>query len=122
LPPLSVAAVATLAEGTGIDAASLHARTSGNPFFVVEVLADAHAELPPTVRDTILARAARLAGPARDCLDAAAILGRYATPELIASVGDCDARAMDECIDTGLLVDDGQHVTFRHDLSRETIE
>ena len=122
VPPLSIAAVATLADGTAVDAASLHARTGGNPFFVVEVLAGEHSGLPPTVRDTILARAARLGGPARDCLDAAAVLGRHATAELIASVGDGDAPAIDECIATDLLVGDGYQLSFRHDLTRETIE
>ncbi len=122
LSPLSVAAVATLVDGTGVDAAALHARTGGNPFFVVEVLAGEHAGLPPTVRDTILARAARLHGSARDCLDAAAVLGRRATTDLIASVGDGDALAIDECIAAGMLVGDGCQLSFRHDLTRETIE
>ena len=122
LPPLSAAAVARLVDGTGIDATSLHARTGGNPFFVVEVLAAEHAGLPPTVRDTILARVARLSGPARDCIDAAAVLGRHATAELIASVGDADSAAIDECIAAGLLMSDGYELSFRHDLTRETIE
>ena len=38
LPTLSAAGVATLAQGTGIDAAELHRLTAGNPFFVTEVL------------------------------------------------------------------------------------
>jgi hypothetical protein len=39
LVPLSVAAVAELAAPHGIDAAALHRRTAGNPFFVTEALA-----------------------------------------------------------------------------------
>ena len=38
VPPLSTAGVATLAQGTGIDATELHRLTAGNPFFVTEVL------------------------------------------------------------------------------------
>ena len=37
-------------------------------------------------------------------------------------VGDCDATAVDECIRAGLLVDDGAHQAFRHDLSRQAID
>ena len=54
-----------------IDAAELHRRTGGNPFFVTEVLAAGDGAIPPTVRDAVLARAARLSdggtGAARCC-------------------------------------------------------
>lgn len=122
LPPLSRAAVATLAADSGVDARSLHARTGGNPFFVIEVLAGERAALPSTVRDMVLARAAHLQGPARDCLDAAAVLGRHATVDLVARVGDGDIAAIDECVAAGLVVADGDRLAFRHDLTRETIE
>jgi DNA-binding CsgD family transcriptional regulator len=122
LPPLSVDAVRTLADGTRIDAAALHQRTGGNPFFVVEVVATEHAGLPATVRDTILARTAHLSGPARDCLDAAAVLGRLGTVELVEAVGDVDVAALDECLAAGLLHEDGANLAFRHDLTREAIE
>lgn len=122
LAPLSPEAVAALAAGSGIDPASLHSRTGGNPFFVIEVLAGEQAGLPPTVRDMVLARATHLHGPARDCLDAAAVLGRHATADLVVQVGDADASAVDECVAAGLLATDGTHLEFRHDLTRETIE
>jgi DNA-binding CsgD family transcriptional regulator/tetratricopeptide (TPR) repeat protein len=123
VPPLSIDAVRTLATGTSIDPLRLHQRTGGNPFFVVEVVATDHMDLPETVRDTILARAAHLSGPARDALDAAAVLGRKATVELVAEVGDCDHGAIDECLAVGLLhADDDRVLGFRHDLTREAIE
>ena len=122
LPPLTRTAVATLAADSGVDARSLHDRTGGNPFFVVEILAEEQAGLPATVRDMVLARAAHLDGPARDCLDAAAVLGRRATVDLVVRVGDGNAAAIDECVAAGLVVTEGDRVQFRHDLTRETIE
>lgn len=122
LQPLSLRAVETLAKGTGIDAASLHTRTAGNPFFVVEVLANEHLGLPTTVRDTILARTARLSGSARDCLDGAAVLGRHAAIDLVVEVSDCEVTAIDECVRAALVVTEGDQLVFRHDLTRETIE
>src|SRR5688572_10589865 len=62
--PLSVAAVARLAAGSGLNPAELHRQSGGNPFFVTEVLA-AGGGIPATVRDAVLARAARLSGDAR---------------------------------------------------------
>ena len=57
----------------GVDAAALHRSTAGNPFFVSEVLATHGGEVPDTVRDAVLARAARLDPDARTVLDAVAI-------------------------------------------------
>ncbi|MEY2468108.1 MAG: hypothetical protein QOF21_806, partial [Actinomycetota bacterium] len=98
------------------------ARTGGNPFFVVELISKDPGILPETVRDTILARAALLSGPARDALDAAAVLGRAADVDAILSVGGCDLAAVDECVRAGLLVGDHQQQSFRHDLSREAVD
>ena len=122
VPPFSVEAVATLAAGTGLDPIALHARTAGNPFFVVELLAENSGALPATVRDTIVSRAALLSGPARDALDAAAVLGRAAEVEMMKVVGDCGLEAIDECVQAGLLVGDHARQSFRHDLAREAID
>jgi predicted ATPase len=55
LPTLSAGGVATLAEGTGIDAAEIHRLTAGNPFFVTEVLQAGSDALPTSIRDAVLA-------------------------------------------------------------------
>ncbi len=122
VPPLSVDAVTTLAAGTGLDPVALYARTAGNPFFLVELLADDSGALPATVRDTIVARAALLSGAARDALDAAAVLGRVAEVDIIQVVGDCGPDAIDECVQAGLLIGHDTHESFRHDLAREAID
>jgi DNA-binding CsgD family transcriptional regulator/tetratricopeptide (TPR) repeat protein len=121
VPPLSIDAVRLLLGDRAGDAESFHAQTGGNPFFVVEALQCQPGELPATVRDVILARTVGLTGPARDALDAAAVLGRI-DENLVQVVGDCDSRAVDECVAAGLLVDVGGHQTFRHDIARQAIE
>lgn len=122
LPPLSVDGVRTLVADRPIDPVQLHARTGGNPFFVTEVLAGGSISLPDTVRDAVLSRAALLPGPARDALEAAAVLGQHVRPELLCAVGDCAPEAVEACLAAGLLVDDGGRQTFRHDLAREAVE
>ncbi|MEO7428192.1 MAG: LuxR C-terminal-related transcriptional regulator, partial [Acidimicrobiales bacterium] len=121
LPPLSLDAVKTLVGDRHIDAGSLHTSTGGNAFFLVEALQAEPGALPATVRDVILARTVHLSGAARDALDAAAVLGRQVGADLIQVVGDCNSAAVDECLHAGLLVDDGQHQAFRHDLSRQAV-
>jgi DNA-binding CsgD family transcriptional regulator len=122
LAPLSPAAVAELATPHGVDAAELHRRTAGNPFFVTEALAAGGVELPATVRDAVLARVAPLSPPARRVLDAAAIVpGPVALALLEALAGDAIAH-LEECLSCGVLASAGAGVAFRHDLARAAVE
>ena len=121
LPPLSVAAVRTLATGQPLDAAALHRQTGGNPFFVTEALASRETGIPVTVRDAVLARAARLSPAGRTTLDAAAIIGSQVEPWLLAAlVGDATA-ATEECIALGMLRAQGDLLAFRHELARQAV-
>jgi DNA-binding CsgD family transcriptional regulator len=121
LAPLSPEAVARLAGPHGVDGAALHQRTGGNPFFITEVLA-AGEEVPETVRDAVLARAARLTPPARTLLDAVAI----APPQAELSLLEASARealpAIGECLASGMLVQTNGAVAFRHELARLAVE
>ena len=123
LEALSPAAVAELAEPYGIDPDELHRVTGGNPFFVTEVLASAGEQIPETVRDAVLARAARLSSGAREVLEAVAIAPTSTDLRLLeALTGTVDSR-LDECLASGMLVDarDGT-VSFRHELARLAVE
>lgn len=121
LPPLSEAAVRTLAMGSDFDPAELYRQTGGNPFFVTEVLASGTPGIPATVRDAVLARASRLSAKARRVLDAAAVIGVRIEPWLEAQVAGGDADALDECISAGMLRAQDASLSFRHELAREAI-
>ena len=105
----------------GVDVDALCDRTGGNPFFVTEVLASAQETVPPTVRDAVLARAARLSDAAFAVLGAAAVIGSHPEIDVLAAVADQPLAALDECLAAGMLVDGGGQVTFRHELAREAI-
>jgi DNA-binding CsgD family transcriptional regulator len=122
VPPLSLEAVATLAEGQDVDVELLHARTGGNAFFVTEVLASAGAPVPATVRDAVLARAARLGDSARALLDAVAILPLRAELWLLEALAGGDLAALEQCLASGMLQAEAQAVRFRHEIARVTIE
>jgi DNA-binding CsgD family transcriptional regulator len=120
LRPLSREAVRTLAAGSGRDPHELHRRTGGNPFFVTEVLATDDTAVPPTLRDAVLARAARLTASGRRALEASAVLGPRFPPALLADM-DVDDESFEESLRGGALVRDAGLVAFRHELSREAI-
>jgi DNA-binding CsgD family transcriptional regulator/tetratricopeptide (TPR) repeat protein len=121
LPPLSAAAVRTLARGSDLDPDELYARTGGNPFFVTEVLASGAPGVPVTVRDAVLARASRLSPQARRVLDVAAVVGLRVEPWLLDVTTETDAPAVDECVRAGMLRAQDTILAFRHELARGVI-
>jgi len=74
LAPLSEAAVAQLARRAGRAPEGLHGITGGNPLFVTEALASPADSIPATVRDAVLARAARLSPAARAVAELACVV------------------------------------------------
>jgi DNA-binding CsgD family transcriptional regulator/tetratricopeptide (TPR) repeat protein len=123
LSPLSPAAVAELTADldAGI-AGAVYDRTTGNPFFVTEVVAAGGLELPATVRDAVLARASRLPPAARAVLDAAAVLPTRAEIDLLLAIAGAHETDLDACVTGGMLRPDRPGtVAFRHDLARQAI-
>jgi predicted ATPase len=97
LQPLSIDAVRQLAEPLGASADDVYALTGGNPFYVTEALAAPPGSLSTSVRLAVLARASRLSSPARDVLDAVAIVPGRAEAWLLDGLADPAAEAIDEC-------------------------
>jgi DNA-binding CsgD family transcriptional regulator/tetratricopeptide (TPR) repeat protein len=122
IAPLSEAGVAELAAPHGVDGDELYRRTGGNPFFVVEVLAAGGDAMPDTVRDAVLARAARLSAPARRLLEAVATVPGQVESDLLETLASDVIEHVDECLASGMLAAGSAHVEFRHELARVAIE
>ncbi len=122
LPPLSPAAVAELAQPFDVELDELYRVTSGNPFFVTEVLASGGAQIPPTVRDAVLARVGRLSADAARVLEAVAITPPGAELWLVEALSGTADHRLDECIASGMLEASVSTVSFRHELARLTVE
>lgn len=121
LGPLSLEAVCKLASRSPIDPLELHRLTGGNPFYVTEALAATGDRIPSTVRDAVLARAARLPDEARTLLEAAAVIGTRVEPWLLGMITDWRAEALDACASVGMLQPVGEYFAFRHELAREAV-
>jgi len=121
LPPLSADGVRVLAGEGGLDSAALYRLTSGNPFYVTEVVRSGLEELPTSARDAVLARVTRLSAAARDVLDAATLIGTRVEVPLLASVTAGPPSAADELLASGLLIGDGAAVSFRHEIVRMAV-
>jgi DNA-binding CsgD family transcriptional regulator/tetratricopeptide (TPR) repeat protein len=121
LSPASVLELARAAKQTE-QADHLYTTTGGNPFFVTEVLESGPANVPSTVRDAVMARAARLSPQARAVLEAASVVPGRIEIQLLKSILSPSVTAIEECIERGMLRTDGNSLSFRHELARRALE
>ncbi|TQM01840.1 BTAD domain-containing putative transcriptional regulator [Pseudonocardia kunmingensis] len=118
LAPLSPDGVAELARRAGRPATDVHAVTGGNPLLVSELLAAGPSDVPPTVRDLMLARLGPLPEPARAVARLVSVLPGYADPAVLAGA----AAAVETCLARGVLVAREDRVAYRHELLRRAVE
>jgi DNA-binding CsgD family transcriptional regulator/tetratricopeptide (TPR) repeat protein len=121
LPPLSAAAVRILIGQRGLDAEELRRVSGGNPFYVTEIVDAGWPSVPPTIREAVGARLARLGSRARQVLEAAAVIGARADRSLLAALVDDSAAATSDCLESRILVADGANLRFRHELVRMAV-
>ena len=117
LPPLSIEAVRTMAARSDLDANQLYELAGGNPFYVTEMLEAGTHGVPLSARDAILSRTGRLSEAARQVLETAALMGLRVDARLLAD----RQTALDELSASGLLVDEGLGLRFRHEIGRLAI-
>ncbi|HEU5037767.1 MAG TPA: AAA family ATPase [Nocardioides sp.] len=123
VPRLTATGVRALAEGTDLEPEVLHRLTGGNPYFLSELLRSAGSgTLPTSARDAVLGRVEGVSGAARRALETAALLGARIDLQLLAALADPAPEALDELVDSGLLVGDGAGLRFRHEIARLAVE
>src|SRR3954449_5755023 len=127
LPPLSRDAVSRIARDAGIADAQLFELTAGNPFLVNEVVECGAQGVPPSAREAVLARVARLSADARKTLEAAAVIGSRVEVALLRKAanghsGVKSADAIDECLTAGALLSEPDGFRFRHEIARRAVE
>ena len=126
---LSQQAVRQLSAGSPVDTNDLFALTSGNPFFVHELLASAQGErVPPTIADAVLARVRRLDPSTQDVLEQLAVvpsaLDRWLVDVLVPGSGEGGegtVAALAAAEERGLLSVSTRKIAFRHELTRRAI-
>jgi DNA-binding CsgD family transcriptional regulator len=122
LRPLSMEAIAQLAHRHGRSAREVYDIAGGNPFQVTEYLAADGDEVPRSVRDVTVARAARLSPHARRTLECASIFPRQIDEETLRLIADdADHVGVEECLAGGMLHARGGALAFRHELARRAV-
>ncbi|MFG2652172.1 ATP-binding protein [Streptomyces sp. NPDC048436] len=122
LPRLSRDAVRTLSAAGRLDPAQVYAATSGNPFYVAEVVAaGATGDVPPTVVDAVLARLPGLDDTARDALEQLAVVPTAVERALADALLPYGVGQLTAAERRGLLVVTPERVVFRHEIIRRAI-
>lgn len=122
-------------------AAALQRESTGNPFFLTELVRHLQSEhrdltdpdavtagwgMPDSVRDVIARQLARLSPETDRLLQAAAVLGDgFSAAELGAMAGSAPLpllEGLDEALAAGLLHEEGERYHFGHALVRQTLE
>jgi DNA-binding CsgD family transcriptional regulator len=105
-------------------ARAIHERARGVPFLVEELARGLEltqsGEVPETIRDAVLLRAADLSHDGRAAAEAAAVAGELFDLEVIAAMASADG--LHELIEHGLVHEDGLgRGVFRHALTRDAL-
>lgn len=117
---LSAPAVGALAAASGLIGSAIHAATGGNPLYVTEMLASGGTR-SRSIDDLVVGRADQLPAGARALLDYCSIIPRRVAFEQIEYAG-ADERALQACLDSGLLLAELDSLVFRHEVMRRAVE
>jgi DNA-binding CsgD family transcriptional regulator len=122
LTPLSEHSVTKLARQAGHAPANLHTLTGGNPLLVTETLACGSVNVPMSIRDAVLARAARLSPAAREIADMVCVFPSKTPTQLLEQAVELDESAIESCQCIGVTRDENGSFSFRHELVRRAFE
>ncbi|MDK1102116.1 MAG: AAA family ATPase [Actinomycetota bacterium] len=122
LEGLSPDAVASMIEEGSFDLNEILALTDGNPLFVSEIVASGVTAVPSSVRDSVLARVAKVSPESRRVLDLVSVVPGEAERSIIDEILDPAEGQLAECVRQGLLRLDDATLAFPHDLQRRAVE
>ncbi|SDT79400.1 ATP-binding protein [Actinoplanes derwentensis] len=122
LARLSEQAVRSLVAGRGLDSGQVFAVTSGNPFFVTEVLGTGDTDgVPATVTEAVYARLQSLDQRCRDALGQLAVVPSAVESWLVDAVLPGGLAAIAAAEERGMLTVTPARVSFRHELMRRAV-
>lgn len=127
LTQLSVASVEQLAKGSQHDPQQVHKISAGNPFFIVELLANKDSKdntIPESIRDAIAVRVAKFSQQERHVLQTLSLIP-YSVPLPLLSAlfgKDGETYAMALVARKLLRCDELGEFRFRHELARLAIQ
>jgi len=122
LQPLSKQAVEHLAEERGYNGEDVYRLTSGNPFYVSEILASYSEGVPDNIKDSVLSVYNRGNEKVKRVWEILSVLPTAFEIIYLDRLDPSYIPAVQTCIDAKILVIDNGRIFFKHELYRRTIE
>jgi predicted ATPase/DNA-binding CsgD family transcriptional regulator len=122
LQPLSKQAVGKMANGRGYNGEDVYRITNGNPFYVTEILASYSEGVPDNIKDSILSVYNRMNEKTKHVWEILSVLPTAFEMNYLDKMDASYLPAVQNCIDSKILIVDKGRILFKHELYRRTIE
>lgn len=122
LTPLSKQAVEILATTKGYKGEDVYSISGGNPFYVTEILANYSPGIPVNIKDSILSVYNRQDEKTKQVWQLLSAAPNGMEVRLLEQLEPEYISAIHQCIDSKILVMNGEQLSFKHELYRRTIE
>jgi ATP/maltotriose-dependent transcriptional regulator MalT len=120
--PLSKQAVEKMAEERGYNGEDVYRITNGNPFYVTEILASYSHGVPDNIKDSILSVYNKTNEKMRRVWEILSVLPTAFEISYLDKMDPSYIPAVQNCIDSKILIVDKGRILFKHELYRRTIE
>jgi len=122
LPPLSRQAVDKLAQEKGYNGEDVYTISGGNPFYVTEILAGYSLGVPDNIKDSILSVYHRLDETTKHIWEVLSVLPTAFDVNYLEKLEPTFASAIENCLETKILIHEKGLIFFKHELYRRTVE
>ena len=122
LPPLSREAVVKMAKERGYNGKDVYSISGGNPFYVNEILASYSTGIPDNIRDSVLSVYNRLDEKVKHVWEILSVLPTAFEISYLEKIDPYYTVAIENCLDSKILILDNGRISFKHELFRRTIE
>jgi tetratricopeptide (TPR) repeat protein len=122
LEPLSREAVDLLAEEKGYKGSAIYHLSGGNPFYVNELLANYNKGLPDNIKDSIINSFNRQEEKSRQVWELLSVIPASFEVKYLEKFEPMYAAAIERCLESKILFIRDEHISFKHELFRRTIE
>lgn len=119
---LSMDSVEVLAKNSHLEAGEVYRLTRGNPFYVTEILAHYSPGIPENIKDSILSVFYAQPERVRNLWQQVSTLSGKIDIKLLELIIPNLYTEIEQCIKSGVLLMEEQHLMFKHELYRKTIE
>lgn len=122
LLPLSKQAVEKMAEERGYNGEDVYRITNGNPFYVTEILASYSEGVPDNIKDSILSVYNKMNESTKHVWEVLSVLPAPFEMDYLDKMDASYLPAVQNCINSKILIVENQRILFKHELYRRTIE